>query len=163
MNIKHFISLFVISVLFSFESMAEMVCTGPVTFSYDANGYTITYSDGYTISCSNDDWSQECDDFQDNVGYKDFFAMAMVPFGENVLKNYLTWDAAMSPNSDSGNETQNGTSGNDNTIVKNADGSYTLYNEDGTIKGFKNKRIYTIEEATLLSKETGNIIKLRYK
>ena len=43
------------------------------------------------------------------------------------------------------------------------DGSTTLYNEDGTIKGFKNKRIYTVEDAERVSKPTGNTIKLRYK
>jgi len=49
------------------------------------------------------------------------------------------------------------------TSVQNADGSYTIYDENGKIIGFKGKKIYTIEEATLLSKPTGNQLKIRYK
>ena len=43
------------------------------------------------------------------------------------------------------------------------DGSVTVYDQDGKFIGFKNKRIYTIEEATKLSKPTGNKFTLRYK
>ena len=48
-------------------------------------------------------------------------------------------------------------------LVQNADGSTTIYNADGSIKGFKGKRIYTVQEAEMLSKETGNTFKIRYK
>ncbi|MBR2299387.1 MAG: leucine-rich repeat domain-containing protein [Alphaproteobacteria bacterium] len=47
--------------------------------------------------------------------------------------------------------------------VKNADGSITIYDADNNIIGYKNKRIYTVEEASRLSKPTGNTFKLRYK
>lgn len=43
-----------------------------------------------------------------------------------------------------------------------SDGSTTLYNADGTIKGYKGKRIYTIEEATKVSGER-NTFRIRYK
>ena len=44
-----------------------------------------------------------------------------------------------------------------------SDGSTTLYNEDGTIKGFKNKRIYTLDEANAVTKPTGNRVSIKYK
>lgn len=47
--------------------------------------------------------------------------------------------------------------------TKNNDGSYTLRNADGKLIGFKGKRIYTVEEATLLAKPNGNTFKLRYR
>ena len=47
--------------------------------------------------------------------------------------------------------------------VQNTDGSTTIYNADGSIKGFKGKKIYTVQEAEMLSKETGNTFKIRYK
>ena len=43
-----------------------------------------------------------------------------------------------------------------------SDGSTTLYNADGTIKGYKGKRIYTVEEATKVSGER-NTFRIRYK
>ena len=43
------------------------------------------------------------------------------------------------------------------------DGSTTLYNEDGTIKGFKNKRTYTIDEANAVAKPTGNTVRIKYR
>ena len=53
-------------------------------------------------------------------------------------------------------------SGYDCGEYKNADGSTTII-KNGQIVGYKNKRIYTVEEATKLSKPTGNAFKLRYK
>jgi len=47
--------------------------------------------------------------------------------------------------------------------VKNADGSYTLFDNDGNIIGYKDKRIYTVEEANKVSKPTGNRVSIRYK
>ena len=49
-----------------------------------------------------------------------------------------------------------------NTEVKNADGSTTIFNEDGTIKGYKNKRIYTIDEANAVAGKV-NSVKIRYR
>ncbi|MBR2300127.1 MAG: hypothetical protein IJ870_06115 [Alphaproteobacteria bacterium] len=46
--------------------------------------------------------------------------------------------------------------------VKDFDGSMSIY-KDNNVIGYKNKRIYTIDEASRLSKPTGNIFKLRYK
>ncbi|MBR1915528.1 MAG: leucine-rich repeat protein [Alphaproteobacteria bacterium] len=46
--------------------------------------------------------------------------------------------------------------------TKNADGSYTLYNADGTIKGYKGKRIYTIDEANAVAGKV-NSVKIRYR
>ena len=46
---------------------------------------------------------------------------------------------------------------------KHADGSVTIYNADGTIKGFKNKRIYTIDEANAVAKPTGNTVRIKYR
>ncbi|MBR2300069.1 MAG: leucine-rich repeat domain-containing protein [Alphaproteobacteria bacterium] len=43
-----------------------------------------------------------------------------------------------------------------------ADGSIAIY-EMGVFKGYKNKRIYTVEEAAAVSKKTGNTFRLRYK
>ena len=54
-------------------------------------------------------------------------------------------------------------SGSGDTSVQNADGSTTLYDSDGNVTGYRGKRIYTVEEASKLSKETGNTFKLRYK
>ncbi|MBR2299552.1 MAG: leucine-rich repeat domain-containing protein [Alphaproteobacteria bacterium] len=48
-------------------------------------------------------------------------------------------------------------------IYNENDGSYTIVDKDGNVIGYKNKRIYTIEEATKVSKPTGNTFKLRYK
>ena len=57
----------------------------------------------------------------------------------------------------------NGILFNDPNVLQNADGSYTLYDEEGNIIGFKNKRIYTVEEATLLTSPKGNTFKLKYR
>lgn len=43
------------------------------------------------------------------------------------------------------------------------DGSSILYNEDGTIKGYKGKRIYTIDEANQVTKPTGNTVRIKYR
>lgn len=51
----------------------------------------------------------------------------------------------------------------ENRVVKNADGSYSVFDPNGNFIGFRGKRIYTVEEASRLSKPTGNIFKLRYK
>lgn len=48
-------------------------------------------------------------------------------------------------------------------VVLQEDGSYSIVDANGNVIGFKSKRIYTVEEATKLSKPTGNTIKLRYK
>ncbi len=50
-----------------------------------------------------------------------------------------------------------------NTIEQNHDGSYTIKDSAGNIIGYKNKRIYTLEEAEKVSKPTGNTFKIRYK
>jgi len=47
--------------------------------------------------------------------------------------------------------------------IHNKDGSITLLDENGRVVGFKKKRIYTVDEAELLSKEVGNKFKLKYK
>jgi len=62
-----------------------------------------------------------------------------------------------------GQGSQDEGNGSSTVMEKNADGSYTIYNPDGSIKGFKGKRIYTVQEAEMLSKPVGNTIKLRYK
>ncbi|MBR2300265.1 MAG: leucine-rich repeat domain-containing protein [Alphaproteobacteria bacterium] len=46
--------------------------------------------------------------------------------------------------------------------IEQSDGSYKVY-KDGVFIGYKNKRIYTVEEASKLSKPTGNTFRLRYK
>ena len=46
--------------------------------------------------------------------------------------------------------------------VSSADGSTAIY-KHGKLVGFKNKRIYTVDEAAMLSKPTGNKFKVRYK
>lgn len=58
---------------------------------------------------------------------------------------------------------ENGISFSNQDKTKNADGSYTLYDENGNIIGFQGKRIYTINEATLLTKPQGNTFKIRYR
>ena len=45
---------------------------------------------------------------------------------------------------------------------RQADGSTNIY-RGGKLRGFKNKRIYTVDEAELLSKPQGNKFRLRYK
>ncbi|MBR1915369.1 MAG: hypothetical protein IJ830_02885 [Alphaproteobacteria bacterium] len=45
---------------------------------------------------------------------------------------------------------------------QNSDGSTTIFNEDGTIKGFKNKRIYTIDEANQVA-GAKNRVSIRYR
>ena len=49
------------------------------------------------------------------------------------------------------------------TILTNPDGSKAIYDLSGKFLGYKNKRIYTIEEAEKVSKKTGNTFRLRYK
>ena len=46
--------------------------------------------------------------------------------------------------------------------IRQPDGSINIY-KHGKLIGFKNKRIYTVNEAETLSKPTGNKFKLRYK
>ena len=46
---------------------------------------------------------------------------------------------------------------------KQADGSRAYYDANGKLTGFTGKRIYTVEEASAVSKDTSNTIKLRYK
>ncbi|MBR1914871.1 MAG: hypothetical protein IJ830_00320 [Alphaproteobacteria bacterium] len=43
------------------------------------------------------------------------------------------------------------------------DGSYTIKDAEGNIIGYKGKRIYTIEEANLVAKPTGNTIRIKYR
>ena len=43
------------------------------------------------------------------------------------------------------------------------DGSITIYDGKGNIIGFKDKRIYTVEEATKVVKPQGNTFTLRYR
>jgi|GEM_PF-3807737 len=43
-----------------------------------------------------------------------------------------------------------------------SDGSTTIYNADGTIKGYKGKRIYTVEEANEVAGKV-NSVKIRYR
>jgi len=50
-----------------------------------------------------------------------------------------------------------------NTYKTLADGSYTIYDENNNIIGYKGKRIFTVEEANKVSKPTGNRVSLRYK
>jgi len=49
-----------------------------------------------------------------------------------------------------------------NTEVKNADGSYTIYDKDGNFLGFKGKRIYTIDEVNAVAGKT-NTFSIRYR
>ena len=49
------------------------------------------------------------------------------------------------------------------TILTNPDGSKAIYDLSGKFLGYKNKRIYTVEEAEKVSKKTGNTFRLRYK
>jgi len=46
--------------------------------------------------------------------------------------------------------------------VRQPDGSINIY-KHGKLIGFKNKRIYTVEEASKLSKDMGNTFRIRYK
>jgi len=48
-------------------------------------------------------------------------------------------------------------------IYNEKDGSYTIYDNDNNIIGYKNKRIYTVEEATEVVKPTGNTFRIRYR
>ncbi|MBR2300172.1 MAG: leucine-rich repeat protein [Alphaproteobacteria bacterium] len=48
-------------------------------------------------------------------------------------------------------------------IAQGTDGSTYAYDENGNLIAIKGKRIYTIDEATKLSKKTGNTFRLRYK
>lgn len=43
------------------------------------------------------------------------------------------------------------------------DGSYMLVDANGKITGYKGKRIYTIDEANLVAKPTGNTIRIKYR
>lgn len=47
--------------------------------------------------------------------------------------------------------------------IHNSDGSITLKDADGNIIGFKNKKIYTINEATSVAKPVGNTIRIKYR
>ena len=58
---------------------------------------------------------------------------------------------------------ENGILFDDPNMIKNPDGSYTLYDENSQIIGFKGKRIYTVDEATLLAKPKGNTFIIRYR
>jgi len=58
---------------------------------------------------------------------------------------------------------ENGILFNDPNMFKNADGSYSLYDENGNLIGYKGKRIYTIKEANEVSAPTGNRVSIRYK
>ena len=44
----------------------------------------------------------------------------------------------------------------------NPDGSLSIY-RNGEFVGFKNKRIYTVEEANLVAKPTGNTVRIKYR
>ena len=47
--------------------------------------------------------------------------------------------------------------------LTNPDGSRTHYDGDNHILGFKNKRIYTVEEASIIASPKGNTFKLKYR
>lgn len=47
-------------------------------------------------------------------------------------------------------------------MVENSDGSYTVQNYDGTLAGYKGKRIYTVNEANNVTGKK-NTLKIRYK
>jgi len=58
--------------------------------------------------------------------------------------------------------TGSGQKGAYNLVQKQPDGSTAIY-RDGKLVGYKNKRIYTVQEANQVSKPTGNRVSLRYK
>ena len=93
-------------------------------------------------------------------------ANGISPTCDRVLSWTLDTGAGSGSGSDSGSASGSDSasdSGSDETSVQNADGSTTLYDSDGNVTGYRGKRIYTVEEASKLSKETGNTFKLRYK
>ena len=47
--------------------------------------------------------------------------------------------------------------------TKNSDGSYTLTDVNGKFIGYKNKKIYTVNEAASIVSSKGNTFTLRYK
>ena len=80
-----------------------------------------------------------------------------------IGNTYYASVSDMQSNTSCGSQTECEAAIRGETMQQNSDGSTTIYNADGTIKGFKNKRIYTVQEAEKLSKPTGNTFKLRYK
>ncbi len=59
----------------------------------------------------------------------------------------------------------NGILFNDPNMIKNTDGSYTLYDENGNIISYRGKRIYTVKEATYLTQQNHgkNTFTLKYR
>ena len=87
---------------------------------------------------------------------------------QRVLDEYVSklsytpsWYSRIILNVAQKNEQGNSAGGQSNAL--NPDGSYNIYDADGNIIGYRGKRIYTVEEATKLSKPTGNTFRLRYK
>ena len=48
-------------------------------------------------------------------------------------------------------------------MIQNTDGSYTIFDKNGKIIGFKGKRIYTVEEASMIASKKGNTFTLKYR
>jgi len=48
-------------------------------------------------------------------------------------------------------------------MIHNADGSYNVYDGNNKLLGYKNKRIYSVDEAQRISKKAGNKFRVRYK
>lgn len=100
------------------------------------------------------------------------YVRAIKDYWGNLLETYYysSADKMMTGGVEEGCETQEtcaavvrlAAAANTTTEVQNADGSTSIY-ENGQLVSTRGKRIYTVEEASRLSKETGNTFKLRYK
>ena len=101
-------------------------------------------------------------------GSKNLLGYSLTSYGYDEQGRILSENTVTRERNESGTLVQ--TASNEKTYEYNANGSYQVY-ENGEFVGRYNKsgseivskKVYTVEEASKLSKETGNKIRLRYK
>ena len=131
--------------------------------SYDnagtrVGGIITQYQNGLVVSLKNETYQ----------GSKNLLGYSQTSYAYDEQGRVLSENTVTKEKDSSGNMVQ--TASNERTYEYNESGSYQVYengefvgryNKSGTL--IESKKIYTVEEASALSKQTGNKVRLRYK
>jgi len=105
-------------------------------------------------------WSEETQTFNGRQCVTEFFGDPDDPEEREVCSD-VSYSTPM--NMLKGKTVEDEQAENRREVYNEKDGSYTIYDKDNNIIGYKGKRIYTIQEANQVSAPTGNRVSLKYK
>lgn len=143
--------------IFYADTKIQSIVIGDNVSSIAANALSLALPNA-KVYCHNTE-TNRCSDLMDN-GYSSQLSK-LVLFEKNGDLYKITDEQGNFSYYESANNMAQGVP--DSYGIKNDDGSYTIYDTNGTIKGFEGKRVYTPAEASLLVKPTGNKITLWFK